>query len=143
MEPRNYVGDNFSRVTPIYKVTQYNIACCYAMLDQVRGQCGWRQANCVFNGEGLYLGSGIGAWFTCVGRAKSEGTQVAPQRVGRSAVLHRPLVYNTVTLRKLTWAARKPCVVAAAWYLGLTSSSPLPRPCAPVFLQVDEGLKSH
>lgn len=35
MEPRNYVGDNFSRVTPIYKVTQYNIACCYAMLDQV------------------------------------------------------------------------------------------------------------
>ena len=35
-EPRNYVGDNFSRVTPIYKVTQYNIACCYSMLDQVR-----------------------------------------------------------------------------------------------------------
>jgi hypothetical protein len=35
MEPRNYVGDNFSRVTPIYKVTQYNIACCYSMLDQV------------------------------------------------------------------------------------------------------------
>ena len=39
MEPRNYVGDNFSRVTPIYKVTQYNIACCYSMLDQVR--LGW------------------------------------------------------------------------------------------------------
>jgi len=35
MEPRNYVGDNFSRVTPIYPVTQYNIACCYSMLDQV------------------------------------------------------------------------------------------------------------
>ncbi|KAG2448984.1 hypothetical protein HYH02_005738 [Chlamydomonas schloesseri] len=35
MEPRNYVGDNFSRNTPIYKVTQYNIACCYSMLDQV------------------------------------------------------------------------------------------------------------
>ncbi|PNH12408.1 hypothetical protein TSOC_000635 [Tetrabaena socialis] len=34
MEPRNYVGDNFSRNTPIYKVTQYNIACCYSMLDQ-------------------------------------------------------------------------------------------------------------
>lgn len=35
MEPRNYVGDNFARVTPIYKVTQYNIACCYSMLGQV------------------------------------------------------------------------------------------------------------
>ncbi|GIL82008.1 hypothetical protein Vretimale_1567 [Volvox reticuliferus] len=35
MEPRNYVGDNFSRNTPIYKVAQYNIACCYSMLDQV------------------------------------------------------------------------------------------------------------
>jgi len=35
MEPRNYVGDNFSRVTPIYKVTQYNIACCYSMLNEV------------------------------------------------------------------------------------------------------------
>lgn len=38
MEPRNFVGDNFSRNTPIYKVTQYNIACCYSMLDQVRGR---------------------------------------------------------------------------------------------------------
>lgn len=36
MEPRNYVGDRGSRVTPIYKVTQYNVACCYSMLDQVR-----------------------------------------------------------------------------------------------------------
>jgi hypothetical protein len=35
MEPRNYVGDNLSRVTPIYKVAQYNIACCYSMLSQV------------------------------------------------------------------------------------------------------------
>eukprot|EP00798_Chlamydomonas_sp_ICE-L_P030287 gene30287-35275_t len=36
MEPRNYVGDNFSRVTPIFKVTQYNIACCYSMLGQTK-----------------------------------------------------------------------------------------------------------
>lgn len=35
MEPRNYIGDNLSRITPIYKVTQYNIACCYSMLGQV------------------------------------------------------------------------------------------------------------
>jgi len=35
MEPRNYVGDNLSRVTPILPVTQYNIACCYSMLNQV------------------------------------------------------------------------------------------------------------
>ena len=41
MEPRNYVGDNFSRVTPVYKVTQYNIACCYSMLGQVRPLFCW------------------------------------------------------------------------------------------------------
>jgi hypothetical protein len=35
MEPRNFVGDSGARVTPVYKVTQYNIACCYSMLDQV------------------------------------------------------------------------------------------------------------
>lgn len=35
LEPKNYVGDDFSRVTQIYRVTQYNIACCYAALDQV------------------------------------------------------------------------------------------------------------
>jgi tetratricopeptide (TPR) repeat protein len=35
MEPRNYVGDNFARVSPVYTVTQYNIACCYSMLGQV------------------------------------------------------------------------------------------------------------
>ena len=34
MEPKNYVGDDFSRVTGIYRVTQYNIACCYAALNQ-------------------------------------------------------------------------------------------------------------
>ncbi len=25
MEPKNYLGDDFSRVTQIYRVTQYNI----------------------------------------------------------------------------------------------------------------------
>lgn len=38
MEPRNYVGDNLSRVTPILPVTHYNIACCYSMLKQVGSQ---------------------------------------------------------------------------------------------------------
>ncbi|KAL4426075.1 hypothetical protein ABPG77_007871 [Micractinium sp. CCAP 211/92] len=33
LEPKNYLGDDFSRVTQIYRVTQYNIACCYSMLD--------------------------------------------------------------------------------------------------------------
>ena len=28
------VGDDFSRVTQVYRVTQYNIACCYSMLGQ-------------------------------------------------------------------------------------------------------------
>lgn len=34
LEPKNYLGDDFSRVTQIYRVTQYNIACCYSMLNQ-------------------------------------------------------------------------------------------------------------
>jgi hypothetical protein len=38
LEPRNFVGDNFSRVTPILPVTHYNIACCYSMLNQVTDQ---------------------------------------------------------------------------------------------------------
>lgn len=36
MEPKNYVGDNFARVTDIYRVTQYNMACCYSSLNQAR-----------------------------------------------------------------------------------------------------------
>ena len=35
LEPKNYLGDDFSRVTQIYRVTQYNIACCYSVLNQV------------------------------------------------------------------------------------------------------------
>mmetsp|Transcript_33746 Transcript_33746/g.80094 ORF Transcript_33746/g.80094 Transcript_33746/m.80094 type:complete len:339 (-) Transcript_33746:164-1180(-) len=35
MEPKNYVGDNFARVTDIYRVAQYNIACCYSSLGQM------------------------------------------------------------------------------------------------------------
>jgi len=35
LEPRNYVGDNMSRVTGVYQVSQYNVACCYSMLGQV------------------------------------------------------------------------------------------------------------
>ena len=36
MEPQNFVGDDFSRITQTYRVTQYNIACCYAAMGQVR-----------------------------------------------------------------------------------------------------------
>lgn len=36
MEPKNYLGDDFSRVTQIYRVAQYNLACCYSAIDQVR-----------------------------------------------------------------------------------------------------------
>jgi tetratricopeptide (TPR) repeat protein len=35
MEPKNYLGDDFSRVTKVYRITQYNIACCYSTLGQV------------------------------------------------------------------------------------------------------------
>ena len=35
MEPKNFVSDNFARVTQIFRFAQYNIACCYSTLDQV------------------------------------------------------------------------------------------------------------
>ena len=35
MEPKNYLGDDFARVTQVYRVTQYNVACCYSTLGQV------------------------------------------------------------------------------------------------------------
>ena len=34
LEPKNYLGDDFSRVTQIYRVAQYNLACCYAAINQ-------------------------------------------------------------------------------------------------------------
>ena len=34
LEPKNFLGDDFSRVTQVYRITQYNIACCYSMLGQ-------------------------------------------------------------------------------------------------------------
>ena len=36
MEPPNYLGDDFSRITQIYRVSQYNISCCYSAMNQVR-----------------------------------------------------------------------------------------------------------
>ena len=38
LEPKNFVGDDFSRVTQIFRVTQYNIACCYSAMNQVGPQ---------------------------------------------------------------------------------------------------------
>lgn len=35
LEPAGYLGDNFSRHTQLYQVSQYNVACCYSALDQV------------------------------------------------------------------------------------------------------------
>lgn len=35
MEPKNYMGEDLSKVTQIFRVTQYNIACCYSAIDQV------------------------------------------------------------------------------------------------------------
>jgi hypothetical protein len=35
LEPKNYIGDNFEKVTSIYRVAQYNIACCYSCLNAV------------------------------------------------------------------------------------------------------------
>ena len=35
LEPKDVVGDDFSRVTPLYRVSQYNIACCYSAIKEV------------------------------------------------------------------------------------------------------------
>ena len=34
LEPKNYMGDDFSKTTEIYKVAQYNIACCFSRLGK-------------------------------------------------------------------------------------------------------------
>ena len=35
LEPKNYMSDNFETSTEIYKVAEYNIACCFSKLGQV------------------------------------------------------------------------------------------------------------
>lgn len=34
LEPKNYLGDDFARTTQIYRVSQYNVACCYSAMEQ-------------------------------------------------------------------------------------------------------------
>jgi len=34
LEPKNYMGDDFSKTTEIYRVAQYNIACCFSRLQK-------------------------------------------------------------------------------------------------------------
>jgi hypothetical protein len=34
LEPKNFMADDFSRVTELYKVASFNIACCYSNLNQ-------------------------------------------------------------------------------------------------------------
>jgi len=35
LEPKGFIGDDFARVTNVYRVAQYNVACCYSALDQL------------------------------------------------------------------------------------------------------------
>ena len=35
LEPKKFMGDNFSKVTNILKVAQYNVACCYSQINEV------------------------------------------------------------------------------------------------------------
>lgn len=35
LEPKNFIGDNFEKTTSIYRVAQYNVACCYSALGAV------------------------------------------------------------------------------------------------------------
>ena len=34
LEPKNFMSDNFQTATEVYKVTMYNIACCFSKLGQ-------------------------------------------------------------------------------------------------------------
>lgn len=34
LEPKNYIGDNMQKVTDVYRIAQYNVACCYSMIAQ-------------------------------------------------------------------------------------------------------------
>ena len=85
LEPKNYLGDDFSRVTQIYRVTQYNIACCYSMLGQeesglealnaglAAGVCGWMGVRGRGGGSievlvGAGMGAGQGSPATCAHR---------------------------------------------------------------------------
>jgi hypothetical protein len=34
LEPKNYIGDNMQKVTDVYRIAQYNVACCYSMINQ-------------------------------------------------------------------------------------------------------------
>lgn len=35
LEPKNYIGDNMSKTTDVYRVAQYNVACCYSMINSI------------------------------------------------------------------------------------------------------------
>ena len=35
LEPKNFMSDNFQTATEVYKVTMYNIACCFSKLGQL------------------------------------------------------------------------------------------------------------
>lgn len=45
MEPKSITGKDMSKVTQIYRVTQYNIACCYSGLNQVNISCASSDSN--------------------------------------------------------------------------------------------------
>ena len=35
LEPKNYMSDDFKKTTELYKVSQYNIACCFSKINNV------------------------------------------------------------------------------------------------------------
>lgn len=34
LEPPKYMGDDFAKTSPVFRVAQYNVACCYSMINQ-------------------------------------------------------------------------------------------------------------
>lgn len=59
------LNDDFSRVTQIYRVTQYNIACCYATLGQVGGRESDLTAGQVGGEVGQPVGGATGSLAAC------------------------------------------------------------------------------
>ncbi len=58
LEPLKYMGDDFSRVTQLYRVAQYNVACCYSSIDQVCPS--YRQCSMYVFNYNCTLGTSVG-----------------------------------------------------------------------------------
>ena len=74
MEPKKYLSDNFSRITQIYRVAHYNVACCYSVVNQARPSLNatagchitsrWKNKECCSGGVAVHLARVSGAFLS-------------------------------------------------------------------------------